>query len=165
MPVARQLLSDLAWFKSSYSGGSGTECVEAAFVPTGVLIRDPNRPEGPHVAMRRRSVSGPPYGRRSRHAPSSYVSVRNSNAGRRTGSAPGAAPTTCSPASGSLWHSAGCRHCASPGRPRRPRRCSSSPRSGVISPFCAAYRTASGNTRSAPPSSSRSSPVCCPWPH
>ncbi|CAL9552134.1 DUF397 domain-containing protein [Streptomyces sp. enrichment culture] len=28
------------WFKSSYSGGSGTECVECARVTHGVLIRD-----------------------------------------------------------------------------------------------------------------------------
>jgi hypothetical protein len=39
------------WFKSSYSGGSGTECVETAFVPTGVLVRDSKRPVGPRVAV------------------------------------------------------------------------------------------------------------------
>ncbi|WP_307523982.1 DUF397 domain-containing protein [Streptomyces umbrinus] len=46
-----QILSDLAWFKWSYSGGSGTECVDAAFVPAGALIQDSNRPKGPHVAI------------------------------------------------------------------------------------------------------------------
>ncbi|MFF0186034.1 DUF397 domain-containing protein [Streptomyces sp. NPDC005244] len=28
------------WFKSSYSGGSGTECVECAHTGEGTLIRD-----------------------------------------------------------------------------------------------------------------------------
>lgn len=32
--------SKLQWFKSSYSGGSGTECVECARTDAGVLIRD-----------------------------------------------------------------------------------------------------------------------------
>ncbi|MFI1165303.1 DUF397 domain-containing protein [Streptomyces sp. NPDC020801] len=40
-----------AWFKSSYSGGNATECVEAAFVPPGVLIRDSKQPEGPWVTV------------------------------------------------------------------------------------------------------------------
>ncbi|WP_328976679.1 DUF397 domain-containing protein [Streptomyces canus] len=39
------------WFKSSYSGGSGTECVEAAFVEPGVLIRDSKAPERPYLVM------------------------------------------------------------------------------------------------------------------
>lgn len=38
------------WFKSSYSGGSGTECVECARVDTGVLVRDSKR-ERPVVAL------------------------------------------------------------------------------------------------------------------
>ncbi|WP_405897913.1 DUF397 domain-containing protein [Streptomyces sp. NBC_00727] len=32
------------WFRSSYSGGSGTECVEAAFVGEGAAVRDSKRP-------------------------------------------------------------------------------------------------------------------------
>ncbi|UUU33643.1 DUF397 domain-containing protein [Streptomyces sp. CA-210063] len=32
--------SEHHWFKSSYSGGSGTECVEAAFVQGGAAVRD-----------------------------------------------------------------------------------------------------------------------------
>ncbi|MFE6761967.1 DUF397 domain-containing protein [Streptomyces sp. NPDC057689] len=32
------------WFKSSYSGGSGTECVEAAFIGDGTAVRDSKRP-------------------------------------------------------------------------------------------------------------------------
>jgi hypothetical protein len=39
------------WFKSSYSGGNTTECVEAAAVPVGVLIRDSKRPEGARIAV------------------------------------------------------------------------------------------------------------------
>jgi hypothetical protein len=39
------------WFKSSYSGGSGTECVEAAFVPSGVLVRDSKWPEYSHLSI------------------------------------------------------------------------------------------------------------------
>lgn len=37
------------WFKSSYSGGSGTECVEAAFTTVGTLVRDSKRPSGGHL--------------------------------------------------------------------------------------------------------------------
>ncbi|MET9032739.1 DUF397 domain-containing protein [Streptomyces mirabilis] len=51
MPVALDPISEPVWFKSSYSGGNTTECVEAAFVPAGVLLRDSKRPEGPHVAV------------------------------------------------------------------------------------------------------------------
>ncbi|MFF0084528.1 DUF397 domain-containing protein [Streptomyces canus] len=39
------------WFKSSYSGGSGTECVEAAFVESRVLVRDSKAPECPYLVM------------------------------------------------------------------------------------------------------------------
>ncbi|MGW0649987.1 DUF397 domain-containing protein [Streptomyces umbrinus] len=42
---------NLAWFKSSHSGGNTTECLEAAFVPAGVLIRDSKRPEHSHLAV------------------------------------------------------------------------------------------------------------------
>ncbi|MFF5722865.1 DUF397 domain-containing protein [[Kitasatospora] papulosa] len=31
---------ELAWFKSSYSGGGGDNCVEIAFGPEVVLVRD-----------------------------------------------------------------------------------------------------------------------------
>jgi hypothetical protein len=41
------------WFKSSYSGGSGTECVEVANLATVVGVRDSKRPAGPHVAVQR----------------------------------------------------------------------------------------------------------------
>jgi len=39
------------WFKSSYSGGSGTECVEAALLPSGVLVRDSKQPGRPYLAI------------------------------------------------------------------------------------------------------------------
>lgn len=39
------------WFSSSYSNGAGGECVEAAFAPTGVLLRDSKVPDGPHIAV------------------------------------------------------------------------------------------------------------------
>ncbi|MER7106359.1 DUF397 domain-containing protein [Streptomyces sp. NPDC000229] len=42
---------NLRWFKSSYSGGSGTECVECARVDVGVLVRDSKRPGGPAMAV------------------------------------------------------------------------------------------------------------------
>jgi hypothetical protein len=51
MPAAPQLPPFHAWFNSSYSGASATECVETAFIPAGVLVRDSKRPEGPHVAI------------------------------------------------------------------------------------------------------------------
>ncbi|MFD9563637.1 DUF397 domain-containing protein [Streptomyces sp. NPDC059994] len=40
---------DVRWVKSSYSGGSGTECVEAAFAVPGTAIRDSKRPTWPHL--------------------------------------------------------------------------------------------------------------------
>ncbi|MCX2185644.1 DUF397 domain-containing protein [Streptomyces sp. SKN60] len=41
------------WFKSSYSNGSGGECVECSRTEDGTLIRDSKRPEGPALAVRR----------------------------------------------------------------------------------------------------------------
>ncbi|MGW5971656.1 DUF397 domain-containing protein [Streptomyces sp. NPDC055186] len=32
--------TELAWFKSSYSGGGGGNCVEVALCPEAVLVRD-----------------------------------------------------------------------------------------------------------------------------
>jgi len=51
MSVGPQSASELAWFKSSYSGGNATECVEAAIVPSGVLIRDSKRPKHQHLTV------------------------------------------------------------------------------------------------------------------
>ncbi|MEU5772393.1 DUF397 domain-containing protein [Streptomyces venezuelae] len=39
------------WFKSSYSGGSGTECVEIAVVAPVVLVRDTKRPADGRVSV------------------------------------------------------------------------------------------------------------------
>ncbi|MEW2245764.1 DUF397 domain-containing protein [Streptomyces sp. NPDC058733] len=39
------------WFKSSYSGGSGTECVECARVENGTLLRDSKLDEGQVLAV------------------------------------------------------------------------------------------------------------------
>ncbi|MCM1970841.1 DUF397 domain-containing protein [Streptomyces sp. G1] len=39
------------WFKSSYSGGSGTECVECAYVTEATLIRDSKHSSGPVLAI------------------------------------------------------------------------------------------------------------------
>lgn len=41
-----------SWFKSSYSGGSGTECVECARTKAGALVRDTKRNAGPVVVVR-----------------------------------------------------------------------------------------------------------------
>ncbi|WP_217238747.1 DUF397 domain-containing protein [Streptomyces sp. AC555_RSS877] len=40
------------WFKSSYSGGSGTECVECARTRNGTLIRDSKIVSGPVILVR-----------------------------------------------------------------------------------------------------------------
>ncbi|MCM2413903.1 DUF397 domain-containing protein [Streptomyces sp. RKAG290] len=42
---------DARWFKSSYSGGSGTECVEVAGLGTSVGVRDSKQPAGPYIAL------------------------------------------------------------------------------------------------------------------
>ncbi|MEU3276234.1 DUF397 domain-containing protein [Streptomyces antibioticus] len=51
MSVGPQPDSEPVWFKSSYSGGNTTECVEAAFLPEGVCIRDSKVPEHPHLTV------------------------------------------------------------------------------------------------------------------
>ncbi|WP_330339733.1 DUF397 domain-containing protein [Streptomyces sp. NBC_00557] len=51
MTAGHQPHADLVWFKSSYSGGNATECVETALVPGGVLIRDSKRPDSARVAV------------------------------------------------------------------------------------------------------------------
>ncbi|MCQ0025344.1 DUF397 domain-containing protein [Streptomyces somaliensis DSM 40738] len=39
------------WFKSSFSGAEGGQCVEVAAVPAGVLVRDSKRSAGPVLAL------------------------------------------------------------------------------------------------------------------
>ena len=51
MPVEPLSPSPLTWFKSSYSGANTTECVETAYVPRGVLIRDSKRADGPRLLV------------------------------------------------------------------------------------------------------------------
>ncbi|WP_316782700.1 DUF397 domain-containing protein [Streptomyces sasae] len=43
--------TNLAWFKSSYSGGSGDDCVEVATRPTTIHIRDSKNPQGPQLTL------------------------------------------------------------------------------------------------------------------
>lgn len=42
----------LSWAKSSYSGGSGDDCVEVASCPETVHVRDSKVTEGPQLAVR-----------------------------------------------------------------------------------------------------------------
>ncbi|MEU6278867.1 DUF397 domain-containing protein [Streptomyces sp. NPDC047028] len=43
---------ELAWFKSSYSGGNdGNSCVELALTPSTVHVRDSKNTEGPRLAL------------------------------------------------------------------------------------------------------------------
>lgn len=51
MSAPRPLTTTNAWFKSSYSGGNTTECVECAPSEAGALVRDSKRPEGPVLAV------------------------------------------------------------------------------------------------------------------
>lgn len=43
--------TELAWFKSRYSGGEGGDCVEVATCPTTVHVRDSKLTEGPQLAV------------------------------------------------------------------------------------------------------------------
>ncbi|MDK1476368.1 DUF397 domain-containing protein [Streptomyces sp. 549] len=45
--------TELAWFKSSYSGGGGGNCVEVAVRTETVLIRDSKDVERPSLAVSR----------------------------------------------------------------------------------------------------------------
>ncbi|MFJ9742775.1 DUF397 domain-containing protein [Streptomyces sp. NPDC101166] len=51
MPIGPLTAPIPAWFKSSYSGGNTTECLEAASVPGGLLVRDSKSPDGPHITV------------------------------------------------------------------------------------------------------------------
>ncbi|MFD7619907.1 DUF397 domain-containing protein [Streptomyces sp. NPDC059802] len=41
------------WRKSSYSNGTGGECVEIADLQSKVGVRDSKQPRGPHISVRR----------------------------------------------------------------------------------------------------------------
>ncbi|MFJ4891556.1 DUF397 domain-containing protein [Streptomyces sp. NPDC088788] len=50
--TSAQDASELAWFKSSYSGGtSGESCIEVATTPGTVLVRDSKNAAGPRLAV------------------------------------------------------------------------------------------------------------------
>ncbi|MFF0585308.1 DUF397 domain-containing protein [Streptomyces sp. NPDC003781] len=49
MPDNHQEPVEPDWFKSSYSGGNTTECVECASAGSGTLIRDSKQADGPVV--------------------------------------------------------------------------------------------------------------------
>nr|WTB34360.1 DUF397 domain-containing protein [Streptomyces sp. NBC_00830] len=50
--------TDLAWFKSSYSSGSGDSCVEVATCPDTVHVRDSKIEEGPQITLSPASWTG-----------------------------------------------------------------------------------------------------------
>ncbi|MGW1591101.1 DUF397 domain-containing protein [Streptomyces sp. NPDC002386] len=41
----------LRWFKSSYSGSDGGNCLEVAAAPTAIHIRDSKTPTAPHLTV------------------------------------------------------------------------------------------------------------------
>ncbi len=45
--------TELAWFKSSYSGTQGDDCVEVAVAEQGVCVRDSKDVAQPHLAVGR----------------------------------------------------------------------------------------------------------------
>ncbi|MFH8991504.1 DUF397 domain-containing protein [Streptomyces sp. NPDC017940] len=42
----------LSWRKSSHSSGSGDDCVEVAPCPAAIHVRDSKRPDGPSLTLR-----------------------------------------------------------------------------------------------------------------
>ncbi|MEV4875198.1 DUF397 domain-containing protein [Streptomyces cyaneofuscatus] len=42
---------ELTWFKSSYSGAEGGECLEVASMPTHVLVRDSKQIQSPILTL------------------------------------------------------------------------------------------------------------------
>ena len=50
--------SGLAWFKSSYSGAEGGDCVEIAAATTAVHIRDSKNVTGPLLTVSREAWAG-----------------------------------------------------------------------------------------------------------
>ncbi|MGW3423905.1 DUF397 domain-containing protein [Streptomyces phaeochromogenes] len=43
--------TELAWFKSSYSGDSSGDCVEVAASPAAIHLRDSKNSRGPQLAL------------------------------------------------------------------------------------------------------------------
>lgn len=52
-----QAFALVRWRKSSYSNGTGGECVEVADLGRSVGVRDSTRLSGPHIAVRRSTWS------------------------------------------------------------------------------------------------------------
>ncbi|MGA5038453.1 DUF397 domain-containing protein [Streptomyces capoamus] len=52
MSVGTQPATQPRWFKSSYSGGNATECVECAYVSNGIRVRDSKCSDGPVIPVR-----------------------------------------------------------------------------------------------------------------
>lgn len=48
---------ELAWFKSSYSGSSGDDCIEVAVTEQAVHVRDSKDVTRPHLDVRREEWS------------------------------------------------------------------------------------------------------------
>ncbi|MDQ0908478.1 hypothetical protein QFZ22_004463 [Streptomyces canus] len=44
-------VEQLTWFKSSYSGGEGGECLEVAVTPHTIHLRDSKHPTSPHLTL------------------------------------------------------------------------------------------------------------------
>jgi hypothetical protein len=44
-------VSELDWFKSSYSGSEGDSCVEIAYAPGAVYVRDSKEQDGPSFSV------------------------------------------------------------------------------------------------------------------
>ncbi|MDT0485589.1 DUF397 domain-containing protein [Streptomyces doebereineriae] len=44
-------VEQLNWFKSSYSGGEGGECLEVAVTPHTIHLRDSKHPTSPHLTL------------------------------------------------------------------------------------------------------------------
>ncbi|PPS89999.1 DUF397 domain-containing protein [Streptomyces sp. MH60] len=52
------VVSDLIWFKSSYSGTEGGDCVEIAAGTHAVLVRDSKAVTGPVIRVSREAWAG-----------------------------------------------------------------------------------------------------------
>ncbi|GAQ56616.1 DUF397 domain-containing protein [Streptomyces acidiscabies] len=49
--TAPELAADHAWFKSSYSDGTGNSCVEVADLAPNIGVRDSKNPTGPALLL------------------------------------------------------------------------------------------------------------------
>ncbi|MFH9671309.1 DUF397 domain-containing protein [Streptomyces sp. NPDC017405] len=52
MSVGTQPTTEPRWFKSSYSGGNTTECVECAYADVRIRVRDSKCADGPVITVR-----------------------------------------------------------------------------------------------------------------